>query len=248
MKIDGYNVDSPGSFRKHFSLPALLNFLEQPVVFKAWMKAMADSCTEPSTQKLLQQLEAAYHCRCSGEDNPDAPDLEELPGSASENQRLFPAEIACFQNDCYIISLLLEIGQHTVTESDIQAVHAVLRPRRLWMRISPGKPPVLCCGEREIEPLPQPQSLPAFPELVSAAQDPDTGFLGITAGGSLVNGSALHVPPVEGKVVKALLRHDRFALLLEDGTVVHNLVPETALPSKAENIRLTESELICTPF
>lgn len=258
MYIDGYCVDSLDSFRMHFSLLALLEYLDQPVIFKKWMQVLPNSGgMDESVCAHLRNLDTAFSCWCSEVENPEIESLDCFTSKFSENSRFFQEFLDHFPiknspfllNGCYILHLLLEIAEQTVGDEEAAAVSSFFLSKTdsLWICVHSDGPPVLHRGSREIEALPVPEDLPQFETLISAAQDADTGFLGIARDGSLINGSALWVPTPEKKVVKVLLSQNLYALLLEDGTVQHNLKWSPPLP-RSENIFLQNGRLTAVPF
>ena len=177
-----------------------------------------------------------------------------------------------FRNGCYIIYLLTELGKHVITKEEAADIKEFLRPmgtvedrknedqaqsshnrskemeqtknKYLWICMDNGKP-YLYCQDKMIASLPAPKGLQQFPDLVSAAQDPYTGFLGIDTQGRLVNGSAFPIADIKRKAVKAVLNSMYYAVLLEDGSIVHNIRWETGIPERAVNIDLTGERLRC---
>ena len=90
MYINGFSVDSLGSFRVHFSLATLMDYWMQPVVFKKWMQALRSSVSLDEASLLyLERLEAAFSCWCNGEEASDVPRLGSLPCSREENRVFF---------------------------------------------------------------------------------------------------------------------------------------------------------------
>lgn len=248
MYIDGYCVDSLDSFRIHFSLSALLDYLNQPVIFKKWISAIQNTDSVSEHNNLLE-LDKAFLHWCNHTENPEVKSPEDFIFRHPENQILFQNyNKDNNKNLCYILYLLIELSDVILSDQEIQIASEFLASRTSLLRIcldSDGLP-VLYQGTRKIDILSRPQNLSQFPELISATQDPDTGFLGISQDGRLVNGSALWIPVLSKKPVKVLLCQNLYAILLEDGSILHNFLWDPPqIP--AENISIQGDRLIATP-
>lgn len=240
MKLNGFVVEGITGFRKNFSLNQILDYIDSQVVFMQWLEQLDKASIGGECASYVEALREAFLCWCQERENSHAVGIDRLLQCFQQNRKLLVAfenwrfelsfeDIKLYENYCYIIILLLQLGDHEATEAEVEEIRMFTsrlfgkEEVMLMIQYFHGIP-YLCNGNRPVSILYADERIKKkYGNLVSASLDEDTGFLGVTEEGNLINGSALEISVVGRTVVKALISRNHYVLLHQDGCISHNL-------------------------
>lgn len=262
MKLDGFSVDSISSFCRHFYLPDLLEAIDTQVVFSKWLHdILAVGNVEQTMVTQIKKLEDVFEAWISGSYGSkfsifDGVCRKQLyDGGMSRQYELWKNEVdkenvIRYQHICFILSALFEIGQYSVNEEDKQIIYAFLRQQnllkkqKLSLHLTGSRKVNLYFGNDLITQLPVVDATwTKSKHIISMEQHPDTGYLAITQTGELVNGSAFTIALPVYKTVKVQINQIAYAVLLEDGSILHNLKFSETPDYPVKNISLQGEQL-----
>ena len=273
MLIHGYTVDKNlPAFRKAFFLPDILTELDNQFAIWKWVSDMCDLPHLPQTIKdRFSRLLAALSDFFGQEEYRSDWKIDQtvcFEHNAELHKQLLDCEKKInhemktkFQCVSYIILELLEIADYTATEQDLSIFLEYLQkqgylsdcpsnPARQQLRIElhNGKDPKLYYGDQLVAALPDAKNYP-LRGFATVAENPASGYLGITVDGHLVNGSAFEIEDTKKRPVKVLLNQMFYVILQEDGSLVHNLRFCTELPSvPVRDVTLNQEDIRWTPM
>lgn len=239
MIINGCTVDKNlPAFRKAFFLPDLLHELDYQFAIWKWI---GDMCELPhlsqNTKERFAEIKNAmrdFFENAKGNDwTIDATSYSETRGGFMNhlrkwNQRIKPEMNVQFQSLCYIILELMAVAGYSATTQDESTFlayldkHDYFLTQCLEIKLRGGKYPQLYYGDQMVTELPNTNRYPSR-GLATMTEHPNVGFLGITEDGYLVNCSAFMIPALKKRPVKVLMNQMNYVILLEDGSLVHNL-------------------------
>ena len=263
MQFGDYSVDNIGSFRLHFSVKDLLEALDIPFVFAEWLNNILESGgLDTSTAVLVQEAKKHFWCwvNLSHEDNvtmqisQEDSSCKKLRISNPFNRwekKVKKGSEAVFQQFCFMLCLLLEIGNYSLSGEDEERIYnflieqGVTEQDKLRLVIIDKDKTGIFYGDELVAEMPRsnPQNCEAI-RLIYGASHPDTGYLGITNEGRIYNRSAFQIPAIEKKAVKVCINQGAYAILLEDGKIIHNLKYSLLPEAPVKNIELKGEQLI----
>jgi len=221
------------AFRSAFDIPALLRQLKDPLAHYLWLNEMSQQSYLP--EKTLERLEKAGKALgvlCFEESAP-------VPVLTQENDPALYAQLLQWQEDIkqdqkkkyqavgvWLLSLMA-VADRTASEEDTDALLHFLSEEgylafRLELRLNGKKQPLLYYRDKLVTALPAGEECRRY-GWVTGVTDPESGGLGITREGKLDNRSAFPIPTPEKRPVKVLLSRMCYVILLEDGSLLHNL-------------------------
>ena len=242
MKLDGFSVDSISSFCQHFYLPDLLEAIDSQVIFSKWLNdVLTLGSVEESAAEKIRQLKRVFEMWMYGADDGQTglPGLES--GKLAWNDGIMRqfelwkrevAEVNAVRYDhlCFILAILFEIGKYQPDEEDGPVIYDflkrqhILKEKKLSLRVAKNGKVHLYYGDDLVTELPAADaSWEKEMQIISMAQHAHTGYLAITQSGELVNGSAFDIAAPIGRAVKVQINQIAYAVLLEDGSIIHNL-------------------------
>lgn len=251
MVIHGCTVDNNlPAFRKAFYLPDILTELDNQFAIWRWAGGMRDLPHLPQNTKdrfsrLLAAMKDFFREEKYGTDwkaaliTGFACNAELQKQILNSQEKIDSRKESQFYCLSYIVLELMEIADYMATEQDVNIFQEYLQKQgylsgppsglahqQLRIKLNNGQKPQLYCGNQIVADLPDGRK-----NFATAAEDPAAGYLGITKDGKLVNGSAFIIPEPKKRPVKVLLNPMYYVILLEDGSLMHNLRFCTELPS-----------------
>lgn len=255
MKLKNTTILNIDAFRRNFSLEELIDLVNSETALRLWISQQKELPYPEEERELLRALETSITCWCSETEN-EAMTRNSAPSYLiKENKTAFELLLSkipagsekLYWNGCYLFFLLVELGRHVLTPSETAELNHFLSGKFTLLRIGfSGGVPVLLCRARQMCPLSVPRTISGFPAMVTTEWHETSGFLGVDDKGRLVNGSRFHIAVPEKSVVKTQLNAMFYALLLEDGSVLHNLARGVPKALRAADISLNGEQLSYT--
>lgn len=262
MQFDGFSVDHIGSFRQHFLVADLLEAIDIQIVFANWINSILKSGgLDMATIGLIREVQDYFDFWTKRADDGGLAETMDLSRWQDRNADLcrkfmqWESKIgennrSAYHSFCMMFCLLLEVGEYSVSSEEEEIIYSFLIRQELVARdllkvyVMGQNRVSLFCGEQFVTDIPLAKSV-FYREnnLVSVAENQDTGYLGITAEGDLLNGSAFELPEIGSKVVKTCINQGAYAILLEDGSIVHNLRDSILPEAPVKNIDLFGEQL-----
>lgn len=270
MVFRGYTIDNIAGYRKYFDIEELLRALDGQVVFAHWInEAMESSELEETTASFLASIREAFRSWSLSEENESVQDakdwkclVENLDAAwikkidAIEPKKA-GKERKCFHNMVYLIVLLFKLANRQMEESDTEVVCDFLCQNfaygekegqaRIFLHNVKGKDGAwyLQNGTKVIRKHKAEEGRLSFAkDLVQSSVDRHMGSLGVTKEGTVWNASAFVLPKLQKKAVKACISHGHYVILLEDGSIVHNLIEAETPYEAVVDVALSGTHLV----
>lgn len=266
MKFNGISIDTIWGLRKHFSVDGMIAVVDNRFALRKWVSDMlafgdlsdAEAGLIERMQSDLEQLMKGSGTAAAWDElSPDAERnadlmarMQEWEDSVREEKR------GLYRACCALMLRLAELAQHAVLQNSdeetailryLSAAYFEKNKSLTLMTAGRGKATLLCSGV-PVCTMSFDAAAPLPEGAVFAAAHPDTGYLAVDAKGRVVNGSAFFIPEIGKKAVKVALSHSSYAILTEDGGVVHNISFSPVPDAPAKDIELCGDRLTCVPM
>lgn len=264
MKLQGYNVDKNlPAFRKWFALSDILEALDhQFAVIWDWINGMCDLPHLPEAAEQFARVREAmnlYYGDCSGLDTEmfrisDSACNEALVQQMNQwSENVKPEMLPKYQTMCFVLHGLMDLAEYSSGKEDWEKIREFLEEQELFkkkclsIRMNGKNNPGLYYGNTLVTGLPgaDREKNRQFGVITMSAH-PDTGYLGISKDGRLINGSAFLISSLEKRPVKVLSNQMCYVILLEDGTLVHNLRFSKLPEGPVRDVKLVRDQLSWT--
>ena len=265
MVFSGHNVNNLQAYRKYFSLEDLLDAVRGRYTLATWFGQLeAGGCLDDQEKEQITRIRAAFMAWVESADSPIPPArnkgqeaqarcrntrveklLDAWQQDANKNGKGVP-----YGHYCALVLQLLDLAhREDLDEKEIAALKkslvrlSYLRPPLALRRVSEKEVGVYE-GEKLLYVKPCPAAAMPEKKAVFAAAHPDTGYIAITEDGRVSNRSAFFIPEIKERAVLADINQFGYAILLENGALLHNLPFADAPKTQARKFALEQDRLL----
>lgn len=261
MIFDGFLVDNIWGFRQHFSVKGLLEAINNPFILSNWFDTITKSGSlEECDEKLIEDAKCDFDALIKNKRCLHWPKLEIICTNNDElmkkmlvwDKNVDPEQTNQYRNFSALFLRFLTIGKYTMDGNEEEEKilfnylieEGYIKTAVLQLKQISREKVGLYYGEKLVTETKCNQGLLQSKNLIFEAEHPDTGYIGIDKEGNLVNKSAFHIQDIGKKAVKAVLNSVSYAILLEDGQVIHNLKYSDLPEAPVKNIDLQGEQLV----
>lgn len=261
MVFDGFSVDTIWGFRQHFSVKDLIEAIDNRFILANWFYHIHESGSLEEEQKeLIVKIQGEFQALDTGEKCNEWPKIESLSLNNHEfvyrllswEKSVVSRQMEQYRHFCILFLYFLELGDYVISwaseEEEIVYHYLVkegyIKTALLELKRIDYKTAGIYYKSTLVSEIKCEQESGQNETIVVKAKHPDTGYIGIDRKGKVINKSAFPISMIEGKAVKVVLNQSAYAILLDDGSLVHNLRFSDLPKAPVKDIELNGEQLM----